>query len=332
MMFKRRILLAGLLLPFAALAAPAEKYFGYYGGDYVSANPASPGGSSLDEMKDHINLYHIAFWSGDTSPQGKASSENYVLGELAKAKAAHVHAIVPAYPFVFQGSGTGCRYMDTDAARGWASFAQKMIDQGYLIPNDPVRSTVVATYLVDEPNGDGCLNDIADKVHPALQNAINAIRGFPATGTLPMASILTPDFSSFKRGIEVIDWVGFDEYGASDKTWQGDMSRLRNYAPGKKLIVVPGAMQGCPGVQVDDPTRFTDSLVGDSDVVWAAPFLWKSSSSSCLGVRDLPELRAKYTTFGKSIKAAQCGSSLAEKWFCGLPTNVNAAVNYLLDD
>lgn len=316
MRMKSLPLLACLMLPLMAQAQSTQKYFGYFGGDYVSNNPSNPGGPSLGEIKDHTNLYSIEFWSGDTSLAGKTTSENYVLGQLAAAKAAHVHAIVPATPFVFQGTGTGCRFMDPDAARGWASFAQKMVDQGYLVPNDPVRSTVVAVYLVDEPNGDGCLDDVNDAVNPILQNAINAIRNFPVTGTLPMASILTTDFKSFKRGIEVIDWLGFDQYGDSDAEWAGHMSSLKNYAPGKKFIVVPGAMQGCPNVSVDSTGRFTDSLTNDPDVVWLAPFMWKSDSSTCLGVRDLPSLRATYTNFGLSIKMQQCNSSPAARQFC----------------
>jgi len=329
-MHKRILLIAYLLLPTIATAQSA-KYFGYFGGDYTSSNPVSPGTDSLPEMKDHINLYAINYWSGDTSLAGKASSENYVLGELAKARAAHVHAIVPAYPFVFQGTGTGCRYMDTDAARGWASFAQKMIDQGYLIPNDPVRSTVVATYLVDEPNGDGCLNDVNDAVNPALQNAINAIRTFPPTGTLPMASILTTGFNRFKRGIEVIDWLGFDSYGASDGSWSDNMNSLKNYAPGKKFIVVPGAMQGCPGVSVDPVGRFQQSFSNDPDVVWMAPFLWRSESQTCLGVRDLPSLRATYTQIGLYTKTTQCNMSDESKRFCQ-SADISPVINYLLDD
>ncbi len=329
-MLKRSIVLACLFLPTLA-AADNTKYFGYFGGDYASSNPASPGSDSFAEIKDHINLYAINFWSGDTSPSGKTASENYILGELAKARAAHIHAIVPAYPFVFQGTGTGCRSMDTDAARSWASFAEKMIDQGYFIPDDPVRSTVVATYLVDEPNGDGCLDDINDAIHPALQNAINAIRHFAPTGTLPMASVLTTDFKNFKRGIEAINWVGFDDYGASDSSWRDNMNRLKNYAPGKKFIVVPGAMQGCAGVAVDPVARFQNEFDNDPDVIWMAPFLWRSESQTCIGVRDVPQLRATYTQIGLSTKTAQCDVSNDAKRFCH-GTDISPIVNYVLSD
>lgn len=330
MTIKHLLLVAGLLLP-ALASAQSVKYFGYFGGDYASTNPSNPGGPTLGEIKDQINLYTIDSWSADTSPAGKAASEEYVLGQLAAARDAHVHAIVPGHPFVFQGGGSGCRLMDPDASRGWASFAQKMIDRGYLIPDDPVRSTVVAVYLVDEPNGDACLGDVGDAVNPILQNAINAIRNFPGTGTLPMASILTTDFKSFKRGIEVIDWVGFDQYGESDKDWASDMSSLKNYAPGKKFIVVPGAMQGCPSVAVDNMSRFTNAFLNDPDVVWMAPFMWISKSSTCLGVRDLPSLRATYSSFGVSIKAQQCNSSPAATQFCRA-TDISPILSYLLND
>jgi hypothetical protein len=328
---QRLLLLAGLLLP-ALASAQSVKYFGYFGGDYVSNNPSNPGGPTINEIKDHTNIYSIGSWSGDTSPAGKTASENYVLGQLVAARDAHMHAVVPATPFVFQGTGdSSCRHMDPDAARAWASLAQKMIDRGLLIPDDPVHSTVVAVYLIDEPNGDGCLNDVDDAVNPILQNAINAIRSFPGTGTLPMASILTTDFKGFKRGIEVIDWLGFDHYGESDKDWASDMSTLKAYAPGKKFIVVPGAMQGCSDVKVDNVSRFTDALTNDPDVVWMAPFMWISPSSTCIGVRDLPTLRTTYTNFGLSIKTQQCNSSPAAKQFCRA-TDISPMLSYLLND
>jgi hypothetical protein len=330
----KKLLFACLLTP-AIASAQTAKYFGYYGGDYESTAAANPGGSGFPEMQDHINLYSILLWSADGSLGGKEGSENYVLGELAKAKSAHVHAIIPAFPFVFQQNG--CWMNDPDAARAWSSLAQKMVDQGYLIPGDPAHSTVVATYLVDEPNSkDNCLSDINGQANPAWVNAINAIHQTPTTASLPIASIMTDDFeNNMRQGIQLLDWVGFDHYGYSDNDWRNKMSTLKSVAPGKKYIIVPGAMDGCDDVKNEDPSRFTTSIETDPDVTWLAPFAWFSGAggvSTCKGVRDIPQRRSTYTAEGHKITDLQCRSSLADKWFCGKSTNVNAAINYLLDD
>jgi hypothetical protein len=70
-------------------------------------------------------------------------------------------------------------------------------------------------------------------------------------------------------------------------------------------------------------------------VTWIAPFAWFSGAggvASCKGIRDIPTLRATYTAEGNKIKNLQCNSSLGEKWFCGKPTDISSAINYLLDD
>jgi hypothetical protein len=335
MILKRLFLVAALLLPAAIQAAPVDKYFGYFGGDYASPTAPNPNISALPEMQDHINLYHIQNWSTDTSVAGKNSSEGYVLQELAKAKAAHIHAMVPALPFVFQKNGASdCLSIDPDAARGWSSLAQKMVDQGYLIPGDPAHSTVVATYVMDEPNADKyCLTDVNGQVNPAWANAINAIRQNPATATLPLASILSGDgFDKFFAGMKTLDWVGFDRYGYSDSKWASTQAALKSYAPGKKYIVVPGAQQGCDGVTLESTDRYFNAIENDPDVTWIAPFAWFSRSNTCLGVRDLPTLKAKYKAEALKIRDLQCNSSQGEKWFCGRASDVNAAIDYLFND
>ncbi|TCV94562.1 hypothetical protein EC912_10345 [Luteibacter rhizovicinus] len=146
-----------------------------------------------------------------------------------------------------------------------------------------------------------------------------------------MVSILTLDFASIRQGIKLLDWIGFDHYGDSDNTWTNTMNSLKSYAPGKKYIVVPGSMTGCPDVTIDNPTRFLQSMSTDPDVVWLAPFAWFSVSATCKGVRGIPSLRSTYTNEGLSIKAQQCNSSLGAKQFCGMASNI-AAINYLLGD
>lgn len=331
------------MLPLAVQAQSAAKYFGYFGGDYDSSAAANPGGSGFVEMKDHINLYSILVWSADVSPTGKAGSEVYVLGELAKAKAAHVHAIVPAFPFVFQTTidpithaQTGCWLNDPDAARAWSSLAQKMVEQGYLIPGNPEQSTVVATYLVDEPNSrDNCLADVGGQANPAWVNAVSAIRQASPTATLPIASIMTDHFEdNMRQGIQMIDWVGFDHYGYNTPDWNSKMAALKSIAPNKKYIVVPGAMQGCENVLQEDTARYFEAIESDARVTWIAPFAWFSGLGhvrSCKGIRDISALKTAYTNEGRKIRDRQCSSSLGEKWFCGKAADISSAINFLLD-
>ncbi|KAF1006881.1 MAG: hypothetical protein GAK28_02200 [Luteibacter sp.] len=327
-----------LMFSLSALQAGAtEKYFGYYGGDYSSDAAANPGGLAFPEMKDHINLYSILNWTGTGTPEGKQVSEQHVLEQLEAARLAHVHAIVPAFPFVFQRKpGTHCNITDTDAARAWSSLAQKMVDRGYLIPGDPVHSVVVATYIVDEPNADeNCLADVDGQANPAWVNAVNAIKQAPQTATLPIASIMTDNFQkNMRQGIQLLDWVGFDHYGYSDSKWQKAMNTLKSVAPGKKYIVVPGAMEGCNGVTVDNAARFFNAIENDPDVTWIAPFTWFSGAggvATCKGVRDIPSVRATYTAEGNKIKGMQCNASFGDKAFCGKVFGAGAAIETLLD-
>lgn len=327
MLLKKLSLLVLLASPMTIHAAPTDKYFGYFGGDYTSV----PDVPDLHEFVDHANLYSIQYWSGTSD--NMVASENYVLGELERARQYHVHAMVPAWPFVFQHAlGETAYHLDVDAATHWNNFVQKMLDRGLLIPDDPERSTVNSIYLIDEPNGDIALNDQNGAPHPAFANAVMALRGNAATANLPIASILTPKFDQIRQGIQLLDWVGFDHYGDSDKDWTNTLNALENtYAPGKKYIIVPGSLSNCNGVALEIPTRYINRMESDPNVIWLAPFMWVTRGS-CLGVRDEPDLRTKYTAEGKNVKDAQCASSPKAKWFCGKSPDISSVIDLILND
>lgn len=338
-------LLALLLLTSAANAQSATtKYFGYFAGDTVPSLSSPPSAVSFDEMKDHINLYSIGSFSGYTTPEARVQTQAEYLAKLAAAKAAHVHAIVYAAPFVLQAvrdstSGNiSCWNNDPAAAASWTSLSQAMVDQGYLIPGDPVRSTVVAVYIADEPNGNGCLSDVNGHANPAFVNGVNAVRLDPRTASLPIASILTADFDSFSQGMQLLDWVGYDQYGDSDSKWNSRMADLKSRTPGKKYIVVPGAMQNCSQVVAESTTRYFSAIESDPSVTWIAPFAWFSGlgyNANCLGVRDIPTLRSAYTAEGVKIRNLQCSSSHADQEFCNgtgvTGTDISAALSLLFN-
>lgn len=325
-------LLAFFLLASAANAqSAARKYFGYFAGDTVPSLTSPPGAVSFDEMKDHINLYAIMAFSGYTTPEARAQTQAEYLAKLAAAKAAHVHAIISASPFVFQAvrdSNTGnitCWNNDPTAATSWASLTQAMVDHGYLIPGDPVRSTVVAVYIADEPNGNACLSDVSGHANPAFVNGVNAVRLDQRSASLPIASILTSDFDSFSQGMQLLDWVGYDNYGDSDSKWSNRMADLKSRTPGKKYIVVPGAMQNCSQVVAESTTRYFSAIESDPSVTWLAPFAWFSglgNNPNCFGVRDIPSLKSAYTAEGLKIRSLSGGMS---------GTDISAALNFLLN-
>jgi hypothetical protein len=329
---KKLLLLTCLLTPVIA-SAQTTKYFGYFAGDGIT--PGAP--SAFSEMKDHINLYTILGSQPGNTPEDRAVSESYILDQLALAKAAHVHAMVPAAPFIFQVN-KACSTPDPTGAANWADFAQKMVDQGYLIPGDAARSTLVAVYISDEPNSkSSCLNDSGGAANPTFQGGVSILKQNPLTSALPIASVLSRDASNFTQGAKLLDWVGFDYYPYDNDEWKSAFASFKAAVPGKKYIILPGAQTGCKDVIRNDPTAFIDAMSNDPSVVWLAPFAWfsgseASGSAPCLGVRDIPDLRAKYTVEGHKITDLQCSSSLADKWFCGKSTNVTAAINYLFDD
>lgn len=323
---KRLFLLACLAIPFGANAQTPQKYFGYFGGDYTSTAGANPGGPSLDEMKDHINLYNIQAWSGDVlTPEGIAASENYVMGELARAKAAHVHATVQGMPFIVPMKDENSIYDCPDHAdpEPWNHLAQRMVDEGYLIPGDSTNSTVVAVYIMDEPDSQNCFMDKEDRASPTFTTMVNVVRQNPNTANLAIAAIFVGNghWLNMYAGMQLIDWVGFDYYPGSPQDWKNEFDSMKLSTPGKKYIIVPGAMQNCPGVQVQDSAIFKATMSSDPDVVWFAPFAWFSGAGNnpaCRGVRDIPSLRSDYTAVGAQIKSAQCNASSADHAFCGL--------------
>jgi hypothetical protein len=311
-------------------AQSIQKYFGYYAGD--TNNPPS---NAFSEFQDSSNLYHIAFWSADESEAGRSASTQYLLSQLALAKAAHMHAIIPGFPFVFQqDSTTGCFTIDSGAPQSWNAVVQAMVSAGYIDQASPNHSVVSAIYVVDEPNGPGCLPDVSGAANPALQNAVTAIRSNPITAGIPLASILsgTAGFANISRGMQLFDWVGFDNYGITESAWESQLASLKSYAPTKKYILVPGAQSVSTTVCVgtDSPAPFMQEMQDDPQAVWMAPFVWYSKPG-CLGVRDIPALRTTYTSFGAKIKAQGCSSSVAAKNFC-TPQAVAQVVSVIFDD
>jgi hypothetical protein len=267
-----------------------------------------------------------------------------LLDTLATAKAAHVHAIIPGYAFLFQKTGTQCWQMDTGAQAAWNDLVQDLVSHGYLDQQHPDRSVVSAVYVVDEPNlvyktYNSCLQDTSGGLaNPALVNAVNAIRSNPNTNTIPLASVMAvmqDDFGDIRQGLQLFNWVGFDKYTDTDSQWDAHFAKLKQASkPGTKYIIVPGAQSvAIPDVCVgtNDTPHFIGKMNSDPSIVWMAPFVWYTKSPQCGGVRDNPSLKATYTSFGAGIKAQGCASSKDAGRFCK-PPSIAPILDVILND
>jgi len=331
----KKLLLTGLLCAMSsmAVAQSSDRYFGYF---FDDAN------GSFQENYGHINLYNIGqmiIGAGDTADRDLTAE--YTLGELAKAKAHGVRAIITASPFVLHWTdSTGKWSAEPNASAVWSTFVNKLVAAGYIVPGRPDLSTVAAIYVIDEPDHAG-FGDINGSANPTLQAAVNAIRSNAGTSGIPLASILTVDFpnDNFANGMRLFDWVGFDWYPATSSQWSSKYAQLKSMlSANQRTIIAPKAAVDNPGYSelgggsYNDPNFFSSVYNSDPRVVWFAPFVW-FTKTEWTGTRDIPALRSIYTQIGSGIRSITCSSSAANQGFCrGSATKVGAiaAVNLLL--
>lgn len=293
-----------LMLPFGAFAQSGTKYFGYFYNDATSYNSGNP---AFTENYNRINLYHIAFWSGNTTEGGRAGTISYTLGQLALARQNGVKAIVTATPFVFQLNGTAWQ-AEPNAGAEWANFVNQLVANGYIVPGNPTLSTVAAIYVIDEPDLAG-LGDKNGGADAAVVNAVNAIRGNGNTSGIPLASIMGWSFYNNPRTMALFDWVGFDNYGETQPQWNSSYNQLKGMlAANQRTILVPKATKGgvCGvgggATAYSDPWVMYNLIETDAKAVWLAPFRWFTPDVNCPGVRDLPALLTPYSEIGQTLK------------------------------
>jgi hypothetical protein len=344
MQFRRSVVfLFCLMLSAICSAQTTTKYFGYYYNDASSYNSSA---TAFSENYNRINLYHISTWAGNTTEAGRAGTISYTLSQLELARSNGVKAIITATPFVFQYNSAGQWQIEPNASAEWSNFVSQMVAAGYIVPGNPTLSTVVAIYVIDEPDLIG-LADQNGQVHPAIANAISAIRGNSATSSIPLATITGYSWYNVEHAIELMDWIGFDDYSLSQGAWNSTYNDLVSaLAPNQKTIIVPKAATGGGACGVgggattySDPWAFYDTLQNDARVAWLAPFRWFSPASNCLGVRDIPSLRTPYEQIGQTMKDASNpsmgeldglltgtdGVTYLSGWACtkGIPQSVN---------
>ena len=300
----RSILLLVLLAPLFAHAQTLDsKYFGYFYNDGSSYNNSA---TSFTENYNRINLYHIDLWAGNTTAAGRDGTASYVLQQLEQARSHGVKAIITATPFVFQYNASNQWQMEPNASAVWSAFVDRLVSAGYLIPGNPQLSTVVAIYLIDEPELSG-LSDQNGAAHPAMINAINAIKGNPSTASVPTAMIVTTNFPNMPQTVQLTDWVGFDDYSSSEALWNAQYGEFKGMlGPNQRTILVPKASSGCGSGDNTyfNPYNFYNLMVNDAQAIWLTPFRWFSPQADCPGVRDIPSITGPYNNVGQMFKQA----------------------------
>lgn len=296
-----------LLLLLATYQAHAQvRYFGYFGNNEYA-----------HENKGHINLHFIATWNGDHT-----DAISTIMTELATAKLYGLKAIVSVDKLLFRWNGPYANlcpaYEEPNAEAIWASFTNRLVTAGYLVPNNPSASTVVAFYVIDEPEECGLQDQNSNGwiyPHPALRRAINAIKFNPKTASLPIATVTgkrtkngSPwtGFYTMPNGIKRFDWVGVDCYGCSISELRSQHLALQqNLLPSQRTIFVPQAATGGCDLDgtLDWPQDSTYQAIKNSPaVVYWMPFVW-FSRPGCPGARDLV-IRGDYEKMGLTIKNA----------------------------
>jgi hypothetical protein len=264
------------------------QYFGYYANNgYVSAN------------YNHTNITEVGVWTSDPTQATSA-----IMTELAAAKQYGVQAMIQVSPFLFTtAAGDACPYTNlSTSSQTFATFVNQLISAGYLVPNNPAASTVVAFYPADEPDDCG-LGDANGVANPALVNAINTIRTNPNTTNFPIAAIFGENYTAAAHGILLYDWVGWDDYALKDANYISAFQQFESYTnkSTQKTILVPQAAEGGSLDDTPDtPSTMFSAAQSDQQVVMLLPFLW--ANSSVTGTSQIPSLLSAYTGIGQQIK------------------------------
>lgn len=201
------------------------------------------------------------------------------------------------------GSASACPFsINNNAANDFSVFVNELVSRGYLAPGNPKASTIVAFYPVDEPELCG-LKDQGGNPHPALRHAVNVIRGNQSTYNFPLFSISSKKYGDAIRGLNLMDWVGMQNYSSSTAGYISQFSTFENrLSPRKRSVLVPQAAYG--GMMSEygsphDPQMIIEKYLGSGKAIGIMPFLWHHDDTT--GVGSNPVLREQYRTIGNHI-------------------------------
>ncbi len=307
---RKFVLAAAMLLMATSVNAQRHiKYFGFWANDgYQAENQAT------------TNITFI--WTGEDN----YNWDDRILTELAEAKRYGNKAIVSVGSYLFDAPGGGAPYkIDPAASVKFAQLVDKMIAGGYLVPGNPEASTAHVFYVVDEPELKG-LQDQYGAAHPALINAVNAVRQNPNTSNFPIAVIGGyQKYPLAMKGIQLFDWAGLDHYPGNTGDYMNAFATFTSQLrPEQLAIVVPQAATGGDlDNETHDPNLIYVMARNHYKTVLVMPFLYPSGGGRT-GTRDIPHLRSWYASYGATIKYGLAAE------FAGLsvPTTMVAGQTY----
>ena len=276
-------------------AQPSQGIFGYW----ANLNPA--------DNDDHTNVTVPFIGHAD-----EATATTDILQELSAASSQGVQVILFVKPFLFESPVDSNGFMkqnssytlDPNATSQFNSLVQTLKSNGYLVPNDPSSSTVLAFGIVDEPELHG-LKDQGGSAHPALQSAINVVQNHPDTSSFPTYINVHHNWGDAAKGVRLSDWASTTDYWASTSGYISHFLNFTNHLlSGQKAILLPQASYGGSLMNQygpwHDPDQIFDRFADDSRIIGIIPFLWSHADTD--GVTDIPSLKTAWTNYGKQIK------------------------------
>ena len=230
--------------------------YAYYGAD----------SAQITSTYQHVNLVHIGAWGDWESAQGRINLINDIVAMAQQAKGANLPVMLtmdfclfeqtnPRVPLPGEVSRT---YMDTFFTR---------------LRNENLLDTVVAFYVIDEPN----IHEVAVSNQDMINtnNWLRAVAGFywDPTKPLPLAVIYGAGGGNSINnlpGISTFDWCGIDNYGSnifSNGQYNTLLSQMRLE---QQTIYVPGGSNPWR----EDPMPYYTRALQDPRVVMIMPFIW----------------------------------------------------------
>lgn len=252
--------------------APAKsrlQYFGYWPGS-VSA------GGSVDEQKDHVNFtFAVGFGWNDNAKEEQ--------GDAGPALAAGMKLLMQA--------------PDPDDPH-WNDWAAKI---------EPIRGSIFAFFTMDEPDcqcgGDlAKLDQLLNKVAQEARMVKNRFPGARAMMTVGCIEGIGRGNPHYRIPAE-IDYLALEAY-QTKAVWLDHLAILRTYMnSSQKLFLMPGATigYGKESELIQKANDVYEYAKTDPQVIGVFPFDWYGGDKNEPGVRDLPNLRARYTQIGKEI-------------------------------
>lgn len=274
-----------MLLPVLAIAAAALwSVFKKPPTDYMPPMPTKertdleywyyglqPG--EIEAIRGHVTMVHESEWYG---------------GDAAVIESMQAHGMptmLNIEPHLWNGSA-----LRPDAAALLGGFFMSLRSAGVL-------GNVVALYMIDEPDGKGCA---AGDVLAACALARQVAERFPELAGVKLAC--TYSYKRILPGIEGMDWVGLDDYGAGSGVLIGDawsqlMARLR---PDQRCYVVPGG--AAPWHQ--DPEAFRRWAHATPQCMGIMAFMWgprtEADGVTYQGI-DTSAVKPEYIALGTGI-------------------------------